>query len=757
MKVFYFNIIALLLSFSTIGQDIVINEFQTENYSTIHLADSSSPDWIELYNTQSTAINLEGWALTDESDEPNKFVFPDVNIPANGYLVIYATGTEVKSQLHTSYKLSDDKDSLFLIDDSGVLIDQVNALCIPEDHSYGRNTDGTSNWDHFTTPSPGESNDGNPTILIERIQDDLTFSVEGGFYRNSQEVQISRTDARTTIFYTLDGDDLDIREAVYESPLQISSRRGDKDKLADIKTAEDWKEPDGKVFKATTLRARSYYQGCPASEDYVHSYFIDPNMPERYNVPVFSLTTEKDNFFDFYDGIYIPGATQNPNDLRGTGNSFQSGKAWERPVHIEMFDAKGNLQWAQHAGVRIHGNTTRSYPQKTLRLYARREYDQDSLFNYKFFDSREIEHFETILLRTPNADISNTFFKDALCHNIVKNMNLDFQAFSPSVVFLNGEYWGIHNIRERQDEFYIKRYHGVDTGDYDLISISEKVRGFLEVVEGDLDAYNELLTYIRTHDIQKAENYDSLTTMIDIPNFIDYHIAQLFLANEDWPNANTKFWRERKPGGKWRWMFFDCDRCFSDLDMDKINQFTGNKIENALPDWATEVQRAVFSNIKFRKQFFARFTYCMKHFFNPGDMLAEIERLENIYEGLANEHVKRWQLPDTYYAWKDNVDGLKAFALYRPVEMLAQLQDNFKSPFNLYPNPTSIDFHIESDIPVGERVKALIYDQTGRLVRSWEFNSGSTKARTAGMQPGLYHIKLVYDELVFNHQLVLIR
>lgn len=739
------------------AQQIRINEFQSENHQTIVLPDESSPDWIELYNNETTPINLKNWLLSDDREEPGKFVFPDVSIPAKGFLVIYATGIDGATGLNAPFKVSDDEDSLFLYQPDSTLVDQINAICVPEDQSYGRKTDGSNQLVHFSQPSPGQSNNQQPTTTITRFQDELTFSVKAGFYTTSQTVSITSKDPRSVIFYTLDGDEPHTRESRYTKSINISDRSKQKDKLADIPSAEDWHEPDGKVFKATTLRARAYYQGCPTSDDIVQSYFIKESMTERYNVPVFSLTTEKSNFFDFHTGIYIPGVNQRPNDLRGTGNSFQSGKKWERPVHVEMFDPKGNLLWAQHAGVRIHGNTTRSYPQKTLRLYAREEYSGDSVFNYKFFDSRNIDQFETILLRTANADISNTFFKDGLTHNLVKKLNIDYQAFTPAIVFLNGEYWGIHNIRERQDEHYLKRYHGAKEGTYDLISISEKVSGFLEVVEGSLDEYNLLLDFIRNHDLSIRENYDSAAAKIDIQNFIDYHIAQLFLANEDWPNANTKFWKSHQPGSKWKWMFFDCDRCFSDIDMDKINQFTGNKIENSLPDWATEVQRALFKSPDFRKHFFARFTYAMNNFFRPSQLMGEIERLERIYEGLANEHVKRWQLLNSYYAWKDNVEALKTFALYRPVEMLDQLQKNFGSPFNVYPNPTRSDFKISSELPSGEFIRARVFDQMGRLVKEWNFTSQSWDFSTTGMNSGIYHLQLIYGELVFNHQLVLTR
>lgn len=741
-----------------LSAQIRLSEYQTNNYNTLYFK-GKSPDWAELVNRGESPVNLKGYSLTDETNtgEEVKFIFDNVVINPGQFLLVYFTGRDNQKQdLEIGFKLRDGADTLLFIDPHGKVIDQFWFSCIPEGKSAGLNEN--DSLVIFNVPTPGKQNDQLGTFAVELYEDTLLVSKQTGLYTNGVEVVLTTQNASTEVFYSLDGDDVNPRRNFYESAFRLENKKNVKDKIADEPTSHLWKEPDGKVFKAQVMRARGYYKGCPVTKEVFRTYFIDPKIKSRYNVPVFSLISDKDNFFSEEEGIYVSG-----NNYYGVPGGFkenywQKGKSWERPVHVEFFNKEGDLLLKQSAGVRVNGNTTRTYPQKSLRLYARDEYDDkgvNSKFDFPFFDDRKKSGFKTLILRTAGADISNTFFKDAICHRLAKELKVDYQSYMPAVVFLNGEYWGIHNLRERQDEHYIERYYGIKEGIYDLISINDFIIPPYESVSGDFKEFEALRTYIMTHDLSQDDQFDTLNTLIDFENFIDYHILQLFVANEDWLNANTKFWKEKRDGGKWRWLFFDCDRCFSDLDNSRLNALLGNKIESDWADWATELQRAVFKNEAFRQRFYARYLALMQYTFTTQNMLRIIDELEGIYEPLANEHIARWRIPETYFEWKDNVNALRTFALYRPLEVMDQLTENFGNPYVVYPNPARDVITISTRTKHTWVVDLELYDTVGRLIKVLKnYTLDEPTDFIQSVESGVYILRIHSNEIVFRTNLV---
>lgn len=742
------------IALSSYGQ-LVINEYQTNNRSTLFF-NQETPDWVEIYNPTATAITLRGWMLSDELNEPDKFVFQENQIAANGLYLVYATGNEgTVATNEASFALRDGSDTIYLFSPDSQLVDYLYTDCVPTDKSFGRyNQTATLRWLNEPTPNALNTSD---SITITRYQDSLQASHASGFFTDAFEVSLSVTDPRTAIYYSLDGDEADLTEAIYTEPLEMYNKRHQKDKFADEPTSPLWNEPKGKVFKAQVVRARGYFEGCPVTDELFRTFVIDENAEAKYRTTVFSLIVEGDDFFDDKEGIYVPGNTFIPSLDGSTGNYFQKGGAWERDVHVEAFEANRTPIIKQNARVRINGNTSRSYPQKSLRLYGESNENPTQGFNYAFFDDRPFSNYPTLILRTAGADISNTFFKDVLCHELAKSLNVDYQSYRQTVVLINGEYWGIHNLRERQDEHYIKRLYNLDQGHYDLISLSDFNRGFYEIVEGDRQELDELMQYVRTHDLADNQQFDTLYQLIDMENFIDYHILQLFVANEDWLNSNTKVWKEKGENGKWRWLFFDCDRCFSDLDNSRLNVLLGNVEETSWSDRATELQRAMLKNERFKAQFYGRFLWAMEKVFTTGNMLKHIEELEAAYEPLAPEHIYRWQIPKAVYAWHDNVQDLKAFALYRPLEMMEQLEANFGSPYQLYPNPASQQFAVKRIDENAGTANLVIYSAQGEIIDIKNNYSFHTPISLSHYAPGYYIVRITTGELVFSLPLVVLQ
>jgi hypothetical protein len=373
------------------------------------------------------------------------------------------------------------------------------------------------------------------------------------------------------------------------------------------------------------------------------------------------------------------------------------------------------------------------------------------------FPDGNIERFKTLILRTPDADFSQTLFKDELVQSLMSGMNVDLQATRPSVLFINGEYWGIHNIRERFDKYYFASHYGVDPDNIDFLGLSLDGN---EVIEGDDTHYNTMLAYIRNNDLTEDKHYQYIASQIDIDNFIDYQIAHLFLANWDWPDNNVRFWRPRTPDGKWRWVFFDCDACMIQDSYKFLYLYTSAETNDPKLIQHTEstfLLRNLIRNQTFRKQFLQKFMYHMNTTFEPGRVIKQIRTFKETYAPQVLEHIYRWNNPDSYNAWNKSLQEIELFALRRPIEMLDQLQNLYQLPVNVYPNPSSGEFIIDAGtdelIPLGIQ----IYSVRGQHIASYSYRN-SREAQGArinlGEQPaGLYIMRMQYGSLVFNKKL----
>ncbi len=389
----------------------------------------------------------------------------------------------------------------------------------------------------------------------------------------------------TTIYYTLDGSEPTRNSPVYIAPILIESRLNEPNQLSNIKEISGyWKKPQGEVFKATVVRAKVIHdRDNTGSISITGTYFVGEEILSHYSLPVVSLTTNAGYFFDYQDGIYVKGAIYDKNydpaikNLANyDANYYQKGKQWERPVHIEIFEPGDLLGLSQNGAIRLHGHATRVLPEKSLRIYATSEYDPKDIFEYELFpgltnriDGQSIQQFDNFILRNSGNDWDHAFLRDALMQSLVSHTSLDTQAYRPVIVFLNGEYWGIHDLRQRLDEYYLASTYQVDPGQVVILESDQQI---FHGNPGDEDHYTAMLEFIKENHLEDDENYETIQTFIDVENFTDYLISEIFYANTDWPHNNVRYWRLKTDGyepgsppghdGRWRWMLFDLDLGF---------------------------------------------------------------------------------------------------------------------------------------------------------------------------------------------------
>jgi len=523
----------------------------------------------------------------------------------------------------------------------------------------------------------------------------LVLSHKSGFYDEEfllkvhlENLKANLENENIKIYYTLDGSEPNTGSNLYEDGIEIKNRKKDESIYSKIWDIADDYRPPSNVYKATVVRCRAFKGDTPVSNIITATYFVDKDAKNRYSLPIISLVSDPYNLFDYNHGIYVKGVFYDElydsslEPWEREGNFTQRGREWEREAYIEYFDG-GEAKFSQNLGIRIHGGATRTYPQKSIRLYARGEYGQEFI-EYPIFGNKKImeegnvaDKFKTLLLRNGGNDGQSTIFRDALMQSLVEHTSLDIQAYKPVIVFLNGEYWGIHNIRERFDRHYFEQYYGVSRDDLVLME------GDGELVEGteeDVVYYRNMINYIKNNSMKDPKHYRHISTLIDIENFILYNVAQIFFDNTDWPGNNYSFWRVRKENydedapygndGRWRWVLYDTDFGFG------LYPYYGGYNNNTLvhateagnnewpnPDWSTFILRNLLENEEFKNQFINTFADHLNTSFKPEFVKKRIVEFKNLLEPEIDEHTSRWR---PWPNWKRNVDALFEFAEKRP-------------------------------------------------------------------------------------------
>jgi hypothetical protein len=527
------------------------------------------------------------------------------------------------------------------------------------------------------------------------------FSQPAGFYEASFLLELSTDEPDARIYYTLDGAEPTQSSHVYSKPILIASRAGEANGYSAIESiAADWHKPKNEVTKATVVRAKVIGNNQKSnSATITHTYFTGADLMGRYNLPVVSLVTDPKNFFDAETGIYVlgkPYADQADADITEDerqlfANFSQHGRAWERPISIELLEDGGQTGFAQNGGVRIHGGGSRRYPQKTLRFYARSEYDLQEFFDYPLFtgpkdniETQPVSVYKTFLLRNSGQDWMKSMFRDAFVQSLVSNTRLDTQADRPVVAFLNGEYWGIYNLQERYDEFYLTNHYGIDPEQAVILRQNGVLfRGNPD----DENQYSALLSFIRKNSLSDQKNYGYIQTQMDVENYIDYLIAEIYAGNDDWPDNNIFLWRMKTDqyepdapygqDGRWRWMLFDLDFGFGLKGGD--DDYKLDTIEVAKqPGWSGFLFRSLLENEQFKSEFINRFADQLNTSYTPERVVSILDQTQEVLRPEMDEFIQRWEAGNySVDEWKKEVEVMRTFALKRPEAMRQHIVDQF--------------------------------------------------------------------------------
>ena len=598
--------------------DLRINEFLAATLDTNQLTDEDGElqDWIELYNRGSDTVNLLGWSLTDDRQDPDRWIFPEVTLAPGHYLVVFASAKDRKPTtpglpLHTNFKLSSAGGFLWLYDAESPRV-AVATFDYPEqrsDHSYGYASG--DNLRYFATPTPGGPN-GDSTIL--GVVPPVHFSVDHGIFESSFTLVLTCPQASATIRYTTDGSEPSpTRGQGYTGPIQISATTVLRAAAFQTDYLPSTVDTRTYLFLDQVVQQPANPPGFPAGNiwgGYLADYAMDPEITTNAQyqdrmkqalewLPTMSIVMNVDDLFGTANGIYTHTTSRGPD--------------WERPCSAELLFPDGRKGFQVNCGVQIQGNANRTpsnQPKHSFRLKFKGDYGPAKL-EYKMFTDSPVTSFNTLVLR---ADYNNSWLhwdpdqrlrgqrtRDALMKDTMRAMG-GLSSHSRFVnLYVNGLYWGVYDPTERPDEDFASSYLGGTPEDYDVIN--ENV-----AKAGTMDAYNALLSI---GNLSQNSQYEQLQQMLDITNFIDYTLLNFYAANQDWGLAkNWYIIRRRAPGETFKYLVWDGERTFEGP--------TDNRVSNT--DVPGGLHSALLANAEYRLQFADR---VHQHFFNGGALTPE--------------------------------------------------------------------------------------------------------------------------------------
>jgi|TARA_B110000902_G_scaffold158055_1_gene181237 hypothetical protein len=527
-------------------------------------------------------------------------------------------------------------------------------------------------------------------FIFNKKADTIYSNIGSGFYLKPFELVLT-SERENTIRYTFNGSDPTNTSEIFHNQLLITGMESS-DSLSFINTTnnlskyEKWVEPVGVQNKATIVKYASFKGDSILTDVKTLSFFVKNDALDgkhQYNLPVISISTDKKNLYSMDQGIFIAGDSL-IKDQKHTGNFFQRGKEFEREVYFQYFNSKGELDFELNIGMRIHGGVTRRFPQKSLKFYKRKSYDKVKV-NFPFLAKKGVKRF--IAEGMQESGGGRALIEDIVAQEIVKGIGLEQQNFQAVIVFINGEYWGLHTIRDRIDEKYLAYKFDLHRDSFDIIDGHAR-KGY-NPIYGDSSGYLFLLDFIKKNDLSKNKNYEFVSSKLDVDNFIDYYSVEIFFANRDWPVQNIKMWK--KKSGKWRFLLYDLDGGFShkskkDIEEDHLfDMFTYllNKEDCSgclNPPISTLLFRGLSANLSFKKKFENRYKEIVNLYMDTLETIPIVDSIAKIYAPYMQEHIQRWGFPTSVKnQWERDINThIKKFLLNREEHTLRNLNNYIK-------------------------------------------------------------------------------
>ena len=597
---------------------LVINELMQSNVDCIMDDLNDFPDsWVELYNPTDAAINLQDYKIGTKNKVSKAWQLPNKTVAAKGYVIIYcdkAGEDDGVSAMHTNFRLESGKDGALYLFKGSEVVDLLEGMAKQPapNIAYGRKTDGAEEWGYQATPTPDKANCG---TTYKKVLDAPVFSQKGQVFKNSQMVQLILSIPEgmpegTVIRYTLNGQEPTEMSQKYTAPLSFNSTK--------------------------TIRAKLFCDGYLSPRSTCHSYIFFPTN-RALTLPIVSIITDNTYLNDAKIGIYVDGTYNNVK------KNYEYD--WRRPMNIEFFETSGEESVINQLGeMRICGGATRSSVRKSLAIYANKRFGEKR-FNYEFFPDQKpgLKDFKSFMLRNAGNDFDYLYMRDAIIQRtMAQHVDLDWQAWRPAIVYINGEYKGMLNIRERSNEDNIYT-------NYDGLEDIDMIENDWELKEGTMDNYQAFKAFYNEHGHTLAEYAE----WMDWQEYINLMVENMYFNNQDFPGNNNVIWRPQAEGGKWRWITKDTDFGLglygSAPDYNTVRWMYDNAYDSGR-NWAntyeaTRLFRRLMEDADFKREFLDRAAIYMGDFLNEKGTRAVWDEMYDLIKTEYPYHrelINRW-------------------------------------------------------------------------------------------------------------------
>lgn len=629
---------------------VVINEYSAANISATPDNYGGFNDWVELYNAGSSSVNLAGYYMSDNVNNPTKWAFPSgTTIAAGGFIKVICSGlnTTSGSWYHTSFKMTQCKpEEVCFADASGAILDSMTLRRNQSNHSWGRTTDGGSTWSVFMTPTLGSSNTGqtayNPYATTP------VFSVAPGFYPGSQNLSITTPDPNITIHYTTNGNEPTTSDAIYSSALSITSTQ---------------------VVRA---RAFSSTPSIPASFIESNTYFINVT----HTIAVLSIYG--DQLMTLMNGLW--------SAYPVTG--------------LEYFDETGVFRTEVTGTTNKHGNDSWAYDQRGIDFVSEDPMGYNDALDWPLFHRKDRPSFQKVIIKAAANDNypfeNGAHIRDAYCHDISQeaHLALDERSYEACILYCNGQYWGVYEIREKVDDHdFTDYYYDQDANNLQFLKTWGGTWSEYGGTQAQTD-WNNFVAFVNANNMTVAANWAYVDSVYNWKSLCDYIILNSICVTSDWLNWNTAWWRGLDTAGdkkKWRYALWDNDATFGHYINYTGIPDTGPNADpcnpETLPDPGGQghipIVNKLMTNPIFKQYYINRFADLMNTTFSCDSMLT---LLDTMIAHIAPEmpgQVAKWG--GTMAAWQANVTTLRNYISTRCTSLVQGMIDcyNLNGPYNI--------------------------------------------------------------------------
>jgi len=580
------------------------------------MATGSGSDWIELYNAADHSVDLTGVGLSDDTNHPRRWQFPEGSIiPAKGYVTVLLTGKGGQSGIGNGRYCADFSlaagETAVLAEPDGTLVDKVTLFEQYRNVSYGVAED-HERYRYFAEATPGAAN---TTSSYARKAADVGFSAPGGV-RSDKRLTVELTgEADVKIYYTTDGSDPTTASKAYSGPIELKA--------------------------STVIKAVAWQADVIPSDLCVQTYVLGAGH-----------------------GLRLVSVSGKKGDLDGSSGMLKTGVKGEgAEAFVEVYEPDGTRVVAQKCLMKLAGHSTREHEgQKGFSLRARKAYGV-SRFNYALFSKRDYTSYKSFVMRASGQDCKQTFMRDSILSSLAADTGVLYRETEVCVVYVNGRYWGAYNMRERISNDMIAQFHGWDNPDD------------VEYKEGGgytSEHYQNMLRWVREHDLSDDANVQTLRGMMDIENYLEYVILEMYANNQDL--GNVGFYRNPNADGLWRWALFDLDLSFQ-LAGDNVKAWLEGDSVGTITDQSNLLFKKLMKNAGLRDWFLRRFGELLATTFSAESVTAKIQARYTLLEPEMEAECKRWGW--TTATWKRYGQKMMSYAKNRPANLVKYLTQDF--------------------------------------------------------------------------------